>query len=38
MVVGKLKDQSWKKYGEDLTELGEYSSGEFYKSIKTMRP
>ena len=37
MVVRTAKDQSLKKYGEDLIELGTYSLSEFYKSVKAMR-
>jgi hypothetical protein len=37
MTVQSAKDQSWKQYGEDLTELCRSSPREFYKSVKAMR-
>ena len=36
-VVKAAKEASWKKYGEELSELGTHSPREFYKSVKAMR-
>lgn len=36
-TVQAAKDQSWKQYGEDLSELCRRSPREFYKSVKAMR-
>ncbi|KAI8504891.1 hypothetical protein Bbelb_170000 [Branchiostoma belcheri] len=36
-VVREAKDQSWKQYGEHLTELCKQSIRQFYKSVKAMR-
>ena len=36
-TVRMAKEQSWKTYGEELSELCKRSIGHFYKSVKAMR-
>ena len=36
-VVKEAKEESWKKYGEQLSELYRHSLHNFYKSVKTIR-
>ncbi|XP_071505665.1 craniofacial development protein 2-like [Diadema antillarum] len=36
-VIKAAKEASWRKYGEDLSELCKHSPREFYKSVKAMR-
>ena len=36
-VVNEAKEESWKKYGEQLCELCRHSPRNFYKSVKAMR-
>ena len=33
----EAKEESWKKYGEQLSELCRHSPRNFYKSVKAMR-